>query len=219
MGTFIVVLIGWIFSLCIHEFSHAIVAYWGGDTSVKDKGYLSLNPIKYAHPLYSFALPLLFLFMGGIGLPGGAVYVDRSRLKNNIWNSAVSLAGPASNAILAIIIGILLQFDAISSSPAGVALAFLGWLQVSSVVLNLLPVPPLDGFGAIAPFLPDVVLDATAQYGSNGVLLIMLLLWYSEGAARMFWGVVDTLSSTIGISVNMAMTGLELFQFWKHLNM
>ena len=45
--TFIVVIVGWIFSLCLHEFSHAVVAYYGGDTSVKDKGYLTFNPLKY----------------------------------------------------------------------------------------------------------------------------------------------------------------------------
>ena len=48
--TFAVVLFGWIFSVSLHEFAHALVAYWGGDTSVKDKGYLSLNPIRYADP-------------------------------------------------------------------------------------------------------------------------------------------------------------------------
>ena len=55
------VLIGWIISLCLHEFSHALVAYWGGDTTVKDKGYLTLNPLKYTDPLMSIILPLVFL--------------------------------------------------------------------------------------------------------------------------------------------------------------
>ncbi len=106
--TFIVVLIGWIFSLSLHEFAHALVAYYGGDTSVKDKGYLTFNPLKYTHPLYSIALPLLFLFMGGIGLPGGAVYIETWRLRSGKWRSAVSLAGPSANIILVIIIAILL---------------------------------------------------------------------------------------------------------------
>ena len=53
--TFVIVLIGWIFSLCLHEFSHTLVAYLGGDTTVKDKGYLTFNPLKYTHPVYSSA--------------------------------------------------------------------------------------------------------------------------------------------------------------------
>ena len=50
--TFLVVLIGWIFSLCLHEFSHSLVAYYGGDTTVREKGYLTFNPLKYTHPVY-----------------------------------------------------------------------------------------------------------------------------------------------------------------------
>jgi len=149
--TFVVVLFGWVFSVCLHEFSHAIVAYWGGDTSVKEKGYLSLNPIRYSHPVLSLAVPVLFLVMGGIGLPGGAVYVDRDRIRSRVWQSAMSLAGPAANAVLALALGLLLQLTDLSEGPWGPALSFLALLQVSSVVLNLLPVPPLTGFQAIAP--------------------------------------------------------------------
>ena len=76
--TFIVVLVGWIFSLCLHEFSHALVAYYGGDTTVREKGYLTFNPLKYTHPVYSLLLPMLFLLLGGIGLPGGAVYIENA---------------------------------------------------------------------------------------------------------------------------------------------
>src|SRR5687768_15540217 len=48
--TFAIVLFGWIFSLCLHEFSHALVAYYGGDYTVREKGYLTFNPLKYTHP-------------------------------------------------------------------------------------------------------------------------------------------------------------------------
>ena len=52
--TFLVVIIGCIFSLCLREFSHALVAYYGGDFTVKDKGYLTFNPLNYTHPVYSY---------------------------------------------------------------------------------------------------------------------------------------------------------------------
>ncbi|HVH66161.1 MAG TPA: Clp protease N-terminal domain-containing protein, partial [Candidatus Acidoferrum sp.] len=67
---------GWVTSLCIHEFGHAFIAYLGGDRSVAAAGYLSLNPLKYTHPVLSIALPVVFLLIGGIGLPGGAVYLN-----------------------------------------------------------------------------------------------------------------------------------------------
>src|SRR5574339_11953 len=108
--TFAVVLIGWIFSLCLHEFSHALVAYYGGDYTVRDKGYLTFNPLRYTHPLFSIVLPLLFLVLGGIGLPGGAVYIERSLIRNRFVLSAMSLAGPASNLLIAILLGLFLRF-------------------------------------------------------------------------------------------------------------
>ncbi len=108
--TFAVVLIGWVLSLSLHEFSHSLVAYLGGDYTVREKGYLTFNPLKYTHPVYSLLLPLLFLVMGGIGLPGGAVYIETWRLRSKNWRTAVSLAGPLSNLLLAIILGLILRF-------------------------------------------------------------------------------------------------------------
>ena len=70
---------GWIVSLALHEFGHALVAYIGGDYSVVGKGYLSLNPLKYTHGVLSIVMPVAILLMGGIGLPGGAVFIDRNK--------------------------------------------------------------------------------------------------------------------------------------------
>src|SRR6266568_5960019 len=95
MSCFIIVTVLWVFSVCLHEFGHAVVAYWGGDHTVRDKGYLTLNPIRYTHPVYSIVMPVVFMLMGGIGLPGGAVYIERDRLRSRAWGTWVSLAGPA----------------------------------------------------------------------------------------------------------------------------
>src|SRR5512141_1826026 len=107
--TFLVVLIGWVFSLCLHEFSHALVAYNGGDYTVREKGYLSFNPLKYTHPVFSIVLPLIFLLLGGIGLPGGAVYIETWRIRSRNTLSLMSLAGPASNLLVAVLLGIVLR--------------------------------------------------------------------------------------------------------------
>ena len=66
---------GWLVSLCLHEFGHAYTAWKYGDRDVEVRGYLTLNPLKYTNPLLSLGLPVLFIALGGIGLPGGAVYV------------------------------------------------------------------------------------------------------------------------------------------------
>ena len=59
--TFIFVQVGWIFSLCLHEFAHAAVAFLGGDTSVREKGYLTFNPLRYVDPIASLFVAALML--------------------------------------------------------------------------------------------------------------------------------------------------------------
>jgi Zn-dependent protease len=216
--TFIVVLIGWVFSLCLHEFSHALVAYFGGDTTVKDKGYLTFNPLKYTHPVYSLLLPLLFLVIGGIGLPGGAVYIETWRLRSRNWVSAVSLAGPTANLILAIVLGIILSLVPPTSGGVWPALAFLGLLQVIAVVLNLIPVPPLDGYGVIAPFLSNTVRERANQFAGIGIWILFILMWYVPIFGNLFWGFANAIASLMGIPLPMAYQGLSQFMFWQHLS-
>ena len=158
-GAILIVVVGWIFSVVIHEFSHAIVAYWGGDYTVADKGYLSLNPLKYTHPLLSIGLPLLFLAMGGIGLPGGAVYIETHRLRSKYWRTAVALAGPLGSFLCLIVFSapfwtgmvtneMIYQFpmDSLIADRYSFwsALAVLSALQVMAIMFNLIPLPPLS---------------------------------------------------------------------------
>jgi Zn-dependent protease len=104
---FLAILICWIFSVCVHEFAHALVAYIGGDRSVVEKGYLHFNPFKYIDPVGSLLIPAAFLLMGGLPLPGGAVSINRSALRSKHWDALVSAAGPVSNFILFLLFCIL----------------------------------------------------------------------------------------------------------------
>ncbi len=213
--TFIVVIVGWIFSLCLHEFSHSIVAYYGGDTSVKDKGYLTFNPLKYTNPVLSIVLPMVFLLLGGIGLPGGAVYIETWRLRSKRWEAAVSLAGPAANLVVAVILGIILNFAPITSGGIWPGLAFLALMQVSAVVLNLIPVPPFDGYRALSPYLDQELRARIDQVGNIIVMLLFLALWYVQAVNTFFWQVVFQVSIWLHIPVLLAILGLEQFQFWR----
>ena len=209
--TFLVVLIGWIFSLCLHEFSHALVAYMGGDWTVRDKGYLTFNPLKYTHPVYSLLLPLLFLVMGGIGLPGGAVYIETWRLRSKNWRTAVSLAGPTSNLLLAIILGLILRFAPVNFSGIWPGLAFLALLQVTAVVLNLIPVPPFDGYNAIEPHLNEAVRMQFEQTRGMFIWIVFLLLWFVPIVGDMFWGLIFFISRVFGIPLDVAIFGSQQF--------
>lgn len=213
--TFLVVIIGWVLSLSLHEFSHALVAYMGGDYTVREKGYLTFNPLKYTHPVYSLLLPLLFLVMGGIGLPGGAVYIETWRLRSRNWRTAVALAGPISNLLVAFILALVLRFAPINFTGIWPGLAFLALLQVTAVVLNLIPVPPFDGYNAIEPRLNEAARMKFEQARGVFIWIVLLLLWYVPLVGNMFWGLIFFISSVLGIPLEAAILGLDLFRFWR----
>jgi len=213
--TFLVVLLGWIFSLSVHEFSHALVAYFGGDTSVKEKGYLTFNPLKYTDPVYSLLLPLLFLFMGGIGLPGGAVYIETWRLRSKKWRSAVALAGPFANFILAILLAILLRIRPFPESGIYPGLAFLALLQIYALILNLIPVPPFDGFGAIEPYLSPRILEKIAPIRGMMIWIVIAALWYVPAISNGFSFLIFSIADTFQIPFDLVAIGYQEFFFWK----
>jgi Zn-dependent protease len=213
--TFLLVVAGWTFSLCLHEFSHAAVAYLGGDTTVREKGYLTFNPLRYTDPVLSILMPLLFLVLGGLGLPGGAVYIEHWRLRSRHWDSAVSLAGPLSNAILAALLALPFRLGLAGEGGIWPGLAFLGLLQVSAVLLNLIPIPPLDGYGILAPYLSASARQTMAGVSAWGIWVVFLVMWYVPPANEAFWSAVDSLSSHLGIPPMLAMIGLQGFQFWR----
>jgi hypothetical protein len=101
------VLVGWLISLCLHEFGHAIAAYRSGDRGVLDNGYLTLDPLRYTDLQYSIFWPLIFLAIGGVGLPGGAVYVNMHAIRGPADRALVSAAGPL--ATLAVLILLLVS--------------------------------------------------------------------------------------------------------------
>jgi Zn-dependent protease len=213
----IVVFLGWIFSLCLHEFSHALVAYWGGDTSVKEKGYLTFNPLKYTDPLFSLVYPLVFLLIGGLGLPGGCVYIDRTRLRSATWETAVSLAGPASNALLAVVLALPFTLGFVDPTTRDwywAVLAFLVQLQVSAVLFNLMPIPPLDGFGALAPWLPPETQTKLYGYSQYGLWIVFLVFWYVPEVNSVFWGIVYDIVAFLGVSPQLGWEGYQLFKVW-----
>jgi Zn-dependent protease len=205
---FIVIFFGWIFSLCLHEFSHAVVAYYGGDYTVKDKGYLTFNPLKYTHPFLSIILPLLILLMGGIGLPGGAVYIETWRIRNRYWLSAMALAGPAANGLIAIVLAILLRVLPVSTSSIWPGLSFLLVLQIWAIVFNLIPIPPLDGYNVIAPFLSPTIGQQMERISAYAIWILIFALWFIPSVATSFWNTVQILSLSLGVNWNAAMVGL-----------
>lgn len=214
VGVFVFVIFGWLVSLCLHEFGHAYTAWRFGDRDVAVRGYLTLNPLKYSHPLLSLGLPVLFIALGGIGLPGGAVYVQTAYMTTR-QKTLVSLAGPAVNLLFAV--GILtttrLLYDP-AHSVFWAGMAFLGFLQVTALLLNMLPIPGLDGYGALEPHLsPETrrALQPAKQWG----FFILLILLIAPPLNQWFFGAVYGLFDLSGVPAALSAVGGQLTRFWS----
>ncbi len=216
LAIFLFVTAGWIVSLCLHEYAHARTALHGGDISIGTKGYLTLNPLKYTHALLSIVLPVLFVIMGGIGLPGGAVFIERGRIQGRWKHSLISAAGPLTNVLFAIVCTAPFWLDALDGVPATFrfALGFLALLQVTAAILNFLPVPGLDGYGVIEPWLPYGIRRQVEPFAPFGLLAVFGILWIPEVNA-VFFDAVHTLLSALGIPELETYCGFELFRFWN----
>ncbi|GIE96760.1 site-2 protease family protein [Paractinoplanes rishiriensis] len=231
IDVFLFIVTGWLVSLCLHEYAHAVVGYFSGDKSVADRGYLRLNPLKYTSPLLSIVLPVVVVILGGIGLPGGAVWVDHRYIRSRLKDSLISAAGPLTNVILAVVVAFpfliglgpqLVEAGNGQFSVAGdrshlefwCALAALAFLQVTASVLNLLPIPGLDGGSILAPWMSPAYQRAWNLFAPYGFILLFLALWQTK-LGQWFFDVVFWLSEKIGLSEVLIQTGLQLMRFWS----
>ncbi|MGH3241870.1 MAG: site-2 protease family protein [Spirillospora sp.] len=209
------VLSAWVLSLCLHEFGHAYMAYRSGDRGVVAKGYLTLNPLKYSDMLLSFLIPVVFILLGGIGLPGGAVWIDRHVIPGRIRHSLISAAGPLSNVMFAVMLAVLYKnFAHQDHGVFWLGVAFLAFLQVTAALLNLLPIPGLDGFGIVEPYLPRRWADQLSSYGGYAFLILIALLWLGP-INEAFFDLVYNITDVLGLGELPIRVGHSLFQWWN----
>jgi Zn-dependent protease len=212
--TVVFITAGWITSVCVHEFGHALVAYLGGDRSVVGHGYLTLNPLLYTSMFLSVIMPIAFLLLGGIALPGAAVYINRTALRSKVWDSGVSIAGPAGTALCGLLIAIPFLIPGHLDWMAAhlsffAALAFLGFIEAFALVLNMLPIPGLDGFGIIRPWLPYSAQDLANTFGQSAIFIVFIVLWFVPSVSTAFFDVVRQVTDAFGINVGLIVLGQE----------
>ncbi|NUP25416.1 MAG: site-2 protease family protein [Nocardia sp.] len=213
-GVFVLVVFGWVVTLCLHEFAHAYLAWRAGDREVELRGYLTLNPLKYSHPLLSIVLPMVFIALGGIGLPGGAVYVHTHQVPARTQR-LISVAGPAVNAVCAMVLLLVVRlFGSATEHPAlWFGLSFLAFLQVTATLLNLLPIPGLDGYGVVEPSLSYKTRRGLEQFKPFGMLILFALL-FTPSINQVFFDVVYALYDLSGVSEQWSRYGGYLTRFW-----
>ena len=170
---------GLIVAVTIHEFSHALIADRLGDPTPRINGRLTLNPLAHLDPIGTL---MLFLTRFGWGKP---VPIDTYNLENPRRDAAlISLAGPASNLILAIILSVFLKIISASSvlpifySIITPIIMFHITINISLAIFNLLPIPPLDGSKILLGFLPsNIAFELTDFLEQYGFALLFFLVF------------------------------------------
>ncbi|GAE89069.1 site-2 protease family protein [Acetivibrio straminisolvens] len=190
------------FSISVHESAHAYIAYRLGDSTAKDKGRITIDPLKH---LDLFGTLMMLISFIGWAKP---VPINPSNFKNKkIGTILVSLAGPLSNLILAILFAIPLTFVTLKYyplennplSPAVIIYNFASYgfvMNIALAVFNLLPLPPLDGSKIFTAVLPSKYYFKVMQY-HNATFIILLLLSYTGWLGRIITPVIDGMQSAV----------------------
>jgi len=180
-----------VISLGIHEAAHGWVALKCGDTTARDLGRITLNPVAHIDPFMTIALPLLlYLGSGGRFLFGGAkpVPVNFYNLRKPFRDMAlVAIAGPLSNFLLAaffLLCQKLVVYDLRLWEAEAVGAKVLSWTIDVNLLLaafNLLPIPPLDGSRVMAWLLPAGLRESYVRLESFGLLLVFAFVFLVPG--------------------------------------
>lgn len=194
-----------VFAITLHEAAHGYVARYFGDPTAYMLGRVSLNPLRHIDLIGTILLPLLTLFFGGI-LFGWAKPVPvnfnqlRNPKKNMLW---VALAGPASNLAMALAWALLMKVaNMMPDSALSLPMALMGragiTINAMLMVLNLMPLPPLDGGRIAVSLLPNRLACRYAMIEPYGMILLVILL-FSGVLGSIMWPLIDATMTLISL--------------------
>lgn len=191
-----------IFAITVHEAAHGYAARHFGDMTAAAAGRISLNPLKHIDPIGTILVPLLSMLAGGI-LFGWAkpVPVDFGRLRNPkkdmLW---VAAAGPGSNLVMALFWAVVFKFAPTSPEAFVLPLSLMAQAGISInvvlMVLNLLPLPPLDGGRIAVSLLPHPYSWRFAQIERYGFIILIVLL-FTGILGKILWPFVNAAMAVI----------------------
>lgn len=174
-----------LFAVTLHEVSHGLVAYRLGDDTAMRQGRLSLNPLRHVDPIGTIVVPGLLFVLGGFvfgwAKPVPVVVARLNRPKRDM--AIVAAAGPLANLVMALIWALVTRLALIYHASLGDNLLFLVFMGAAGIlinvvlmVLNLMPLPPLDGGRVLAGLLPVKAAMQLARLEPYGLIIIMVLL-------------------------------------------
>jgi Zn-dependent protease len=181
-GDLIILFIAMLLAVSTHEAMHAFAAHALGDSTAKDQGRLTLNPLKHIDIITTVLLPVILI---ALGLP--AIFIakpvpfDPDRVNYGEFGAALmALAGPFTNLVLAVITALLLRLGGASLNGEFVhALIIFVQVNIALFVFNMIPLPPLDGSRLLYAFAPEPLQRIMYQIEAAGfgvTILIFLLL-------------------------------------------
>ena len=200
------ILLAFVIATSIHEFMHAWVANQLGDSTARDQGRITLNPLCHFEPVGFFGMVMISIGFPFIGWgkpvpvsPWRMGKIPRERRKQGL--ALVALAGPASNVVQAAIAAIPIQIAVRNGIDLGQVGFLLSWFVTINILLasfNMIPVPPLDGFNILNGVLPDFwtpILAPLARFGFP----ILILLFFIGG--QLGGTIVDSLLQPVQTSL------------------
>jgi Zn-dependent protease len=169
-----------LFSVIVHEVAHGYVALLNGDPTAKISGRLSFSPLPHIDLVGTILLPAILILSHSGVIFGWAkpVPVNPLNFRNYRWGEiSVSASGPLSNILLACIFALLLRLG--GNNPGLVFMCYYGCIiNLFLAVLNLLPIPPLDGSRILMPLLPHPLDRYYAQLEPVGFIILLALLYF-----------------------------------------
>ncbi|MFT5179764.1 MAG: Zn-dependent protease [Candidatus Paceibacteria bacterium] len=191
-----------IFSVVIHEVSHGYAALSMGDTTAKNAGRLTLNPIPHISLLGSIIIPLLFAILPGGILFGWAKPVPYNpyNLRNRRWGEVfVAVAGPLSNLFLALIFGLLIRFSEVLSLPSAFVeiSIIIVLINIVLAIFNLMPIPPLDGSKILFGLLPQNAFKIREVLETYGFAILLFFIFFAYNLLLPVLSVLFTLFTGI----------------------
>jgi len=168
-----------VFSAVVHEYMHGWTAYRLGDSTAKNAGRLTANPLAHLEWFGSFFLPLIMVFGNFPFVIGWAkpVPYNPNNLRDQKYGEAkVAAAGPLANLAIAVVFGLALRWLPFYSLTFASLISLIVYINLILMVFNLLPIPPLDGSKILAAFLPDGLRDRYLGLERMGFILVILFV-------------------------------------------